>query len=90
VTRLTDLPPAQAERVAELERLDFETRPWATGPALSCSREVAQRLTPPGTALAAGVSSAAWGAFVFVFACPSDDPPLHFSCGTRSAARSRR
>jgi hypothetical protein len=27
-----------------------------------------------GTALAAGVSSAAWGAFVFVFACPSDDP----------------
>ena len=28
----------------------------------------------PGTALAAGLSSAAWGAFVFVFACPSDDP----------------
>jgi len=27
-----------------------------------------------GTALAAGVSSAAWGAFVFAFACPSDDP----------------
>ena len=27
-----------------------------------------------GTALAAGFSSAAWGAFVFVFACPSDDP----------------
>jgi hypothetical protein len=27
-----------------------------------------------GTALAAGLSSAAWGAFVFVFACPSDDP----------------
>ena len=26
------------------------------------------------TALAAGLSSAAWGAFVFVFACPSDDP----------------
>lgn len=28
----------------------------------------------PGTALAAGVGSAAWGAFIFVFACPSDDP----------------
>lgn len=27
-----------------------------------------------GTALAAGLSSACWGAFVFVFACPSDDP----------------
>ena len=27
-----------------------------------------------GTALAAGLSSAAWGAFVFVFACASDDP----------------
>ena len=27
-----------------------------------------------GTALAAGLSSASWGAFVFVFACPSDDP----------------
>jgi hypothetical protein len=27
-----------------------------------------------GTALAAGLSSAALGAFVFVFACPSDDP----------------
>jgi hypothetical protein len=27
-----------------------------------------------GTALAAGLSSAAWGAFIFVFACPSDDP----------------
>jgi hypothetical protein len=27
-----------------------------------------------GTALAAGLSAAAWGAFVFVFACPSDDP----------------
>lgn len=26
-----------------------------------------------GTALAAGLASAAWGAFVFVFACPSDD-----------------
>jgi hypothetical protein len=27
-----------------------------------------------GTALAASLSSATWGAFVFVFACPSDDP----------------
>ncbi|GGF42639.1 membrane protein [Aliidongia dinghuensis] len=27
-----------------------------------------------GTALAAGLAAAAWGAFVFVFACPVDDP----------------
>jgi hypothetical protein len=27
-----------------------------------------------GTALAAGIAAAAWGAFVFVFACPIDDP----------------
>jgi len=27
-----------------------------------------------GTALAAGVAGAAWGAFVFAFACPHDDP----------------
>lgn len=29
---------------------------------------------PSGTALAAGLAAAAWGAFVFVFACPFDDP----------------
>jgi hypothetical protein len=29
---------------------------------------------PGGTALAVGVTAAAWGAFVFVFACPYDDP----------------
>jgi D-proline reductase (dithiol) PrdB len=38
VTRLTDLPPAQAKRLAELECPDFETRPWVTGPALSQRR----------------------------------------------------
>jgi hypothetical protein len=27
-----------------------------------------------GTALSVGLAAAAWGAFVFVFACPSDDP----------------
>ena len=27
-----------------------------------------------GTALAAGLAAAAWGSFVFVFACPFDDP----------------
>lgn len=27
-----------------------------------------------GTALASGVAAASWGAFVFVFACPFDDP----------------
>jgi len=35
VTRLTDLPPAQAQRLAELECPDFATRPWVNGPALS-------------------------------------------------------
>ena len=38
MTRLTDLPPAQAKRLAELECPDFETRPWVTGPALSHRR----------------------------------------------------
>ena len=40
MTRLTDLPPAQAKRLAELECPDFATRPWVTGPALS-QRQVA-------------------------------------------------
>jgi D-proline reductase (dithiol) PrdB len=35
---LTDLPTAQAKRLAELECPDFETRPWVTGPALSQRR----------------------------------------------------
>jgi D-proline reductase (dithiol) PrdB len=35
---LTDLPPAQAKRLAELECPDFATRPWVTGPALSGRR----------------------------------------------------
>ena len=38
MTRLTDLPPAQAQRLAELECSDFETRPWVTGPTLSQRR----------------------------------------------------
>ena len=38
MTRLTDLPPAQGKRLAELECPDFETKPWATGPALSRRR----------------------------------------------------
>ena len=50
MTRLTDLPPAQAKRLAELECPDFETRPWVPDrrcrsagsrssprPALSCA-----------------------------------------------------
>jgi D-proline reductase (dithiol) PrdB len=35
VTRLTDLPSAQAKRLAELECPDFTTRPWVSGPPLS-------------------------------------------------------
>ena len=38
MTRLTDLPPAQAQRLAELECPDFATRPWVAGPALSRRR----------------------------------------------------
>ncbi|MBV8738083.1 MAG: selenoprotein B glycine/betaine/sarcosine/D-proline reductase [Alphaproteobacteria bacterium] len=38
VTRLSDLPPDQAKRLAELECPDFKSRPWATGPALTQRR----------------------------------------------------
>jgi len=38
VTRLTSLPPAQAQRLAALECPNFETTPWVTGPALSRRR----------------------------------------------------
>ena len=38
MTRLTDLPPAQAKRLAELECPDFVARPWVSGPALSQRR----------------------------------------------------
>ena len=38
MTRLTDLPPAQAKRLAELECPEFATRPWVTGPPLSRRR----------------------------------------------------
>ena len=38
MARLTDLPPAQAKRLAEAECPNFETRPWVTGPALSRRR----------------------------------------------------
>jgi D-proline reductase (dithiol) PrdB len=35
---LTDLPPAQAQRLAELECPDFKTRPWVVGPSLGQRR----------------------------------------------------
>ena len=38
MTRLTDLPPTQAKRLAELECPDFTTRPWVSGPPLSRRR----------------------------------------------------
>jgi D-proline reductase (dithiol) PrdB len=38
VTRLADLPPAQAKRLAELECPNFATEPWVTGPPLSRRR----------------------------------------------------
>ncbi len=34
MTRLTDLPPAQAKRLAELECPNFTTAPWVTGAPL--------------------------------------------------------
>ena len=83
MTRLTDFAPDQAKCLAELESPDFETRLWVIGPALSIPPAVAlgvlvrggAQTDHAGTTLAAGLSSAAWGAFVFVFACPSDAPP---------------
>jgi D-proline reductase (dithiol) PrdB len=38
MARLTDLPPAQAKRYAELECPSFDTTPWVTGPPLSKRR----------------------------------------------------
>ncbi len=35
MTRLTDLPPAMAKRLAELECPQFATTPWVNGPPLS-------------------------------------------------------
>jgi D-proline reductase (dithiol) PrdB len=35
---LTDLPPAQAQRLAELDCPDFKTRPWVAGRSLSKRR----------------------------------------------------
>ena len=34
MTRLTDLPPDQAKRLAELECPNFAIRPWVSGPTL--------------------------------------------------------
>ena len=34
MTKLTDLPPDQAKRLAELECPNFAPRPWVTGPTL--------------------------------------------------------
>jgi len=38
MTRLTDLPAAQAKRLAELECPDFATRPWVSGSPLAQRR----------------------------------------------------
>lgn len=35
MTRLTDLPPAQANRLAATECPNFTTTPWVTGPSLA-------------------------------------------------------
>lgn len=38
MVRLTQLPPAQAKRLAELECPQFDTTPWVSGPPLSRRR----------------------------------------------------
>jgi D-proline reductase (dithiol) PrdB len=38
MTRLNDLPPAMAQRLAELECPDFATTPWVEGPPLTRRR----------------------------------------------------
>ena len=38
MARLTDLPAAQAKRLADFECPEFDTRPWVKGPALSRRR----------------------------------------------------
>jgi D-proline reductase (dithiol) PrdB len=38
LTRLSDLPPAQAKRLTEAECPNFTTRPWVSGPPLSARR----------------------------------------------------
>jgi len=38
MVRLVDLPPAQAQRYAEVECPDFATRPWVVGPPLARRR----------------------------------------------------
>lgn len=38
MTRLSDLPQAQAKRLAEAECPNFETTPWVAGTSLSCRR----------------------------------------------------
>jgi D-proline reductase (dithiol) PrdB len=38
MTRLTDLPPGQAQRLAAVECPNFVTRPWVRGPSLSQRR----------------------------------------------------
>ena len=38
MTRLSDLPPAQAKRLAEVECPTFTTQPWVSGPPLSDRR----------------------------------------------------
>ena len=38
MTRLTDLPPAMAQRLADLECPEFKTTPWVKGPPLAQRR----------------------------------------------------
>jgi hypothetical protein len=87
VTRLIDLPLDRAKRLAELERPDFATRPSAIGPVLSNPPAdgfgVLARGGAPtdrsGTALAAELSSAAWGGFGLRVRLPLGCAHLH--CG---------
>lgn len=53
-------------------KMDVLSLPAAIGMAILLRRGAPT--DREGTALAAALSAAGWGAFVFVFACPSDDP----------------
>jgi len=60
VTRLTDLPPDQAKRLAELECPNFATRRWVTGPTLRQRRVARCSPEKPGQLLSIVRPCAVW------------------------------
>ncbi len=70
--------PALAARVRWREGLECAGQMALLSLPLAAALGLLMRRGAPtdlgGTALGAGAAAAAWGAFVFVFACPYDDP----------------